>query len=297
MQRRHCICGDCGPVDLVGGSGSDFCIVGGGGSSSSDTNDDDNSTAKRRPKGSLDRIFVIVHHKEIGLKVDTAKLILAAFPFQCELVVGGIGPDHQTSMKKLLQSVEDPKKTSLLLFPDDTAKTLEEIVADEETRAAAGVSTINTPAHSSSSNNENDDNNGSHTKYDLIVLDGTWAQARKFHARYFPQHPRDGDASTAGAQPLRRVKLSEAAVGSLQEGSVETGHQLRRHDIPWRQVGTFEAVRLFLRDWSKEFPSDPRPRPETGRWLEPWEQIESYQRLANEAALRELGPPRVQARQ
>lgn len=252
MQRYHCICDDCGPVVDCSDDASH----------TPDILDHSNS-----PLGSLKRIFLVVHHKEIGLKVDTAKLILAAFPFQCELVVGGIGPEHQESMKKMLESIQDPKRTSLLLFPDETAETLEEIVTKQ--RRTASVAT------SIGESNSNDEEH----EYDLIVLDGTWAQARKFHSRYFP--PSDSSS-------LQRVKLSEASVELLHEGSTETGHQLRRHEIPWRQVGTFEAFRLFLRDWSREFPSfnhgDGKP--------EFWEQIESYQRIANEAAIRELGPPR-----
>ena len=237
MQRYHCICEDCGPVE------------------------DDRTNS---PLGGLKRIFLVVHHKEIGLKVDTAKLILAAFPFQCELVVGGIGPEHQLSMNKMLESVQDPNRTSLLLFPDETANTLEDIVMKQR-QACSRTESV--------PNNGNDEH-----EYDLIVLDGTWAQARKFHSRYFPLE----------SPTLQRVKLSEASVELLHGGSTDSGHQLRRHDIPWRQVGTFEAFRLFLRDWSREFPSN---TPKEGK-LEFWEQIESYQRIANEAALRELGPPR-----
>ena len=252
MQRYHCICEDCGPVADCSDEASD----------APDILDHSNS-----PLGSLKRIFLVVHHKEIGLKVDTAKLILAAFPFQCELVVGGIGPEHQESMKQMLESIQDSKRMSLLLFPDETAETLEEIVTKKRNTASAA-----TPICESDSNDEEHE-------YDLIVLDGTWAQARKFHSRYFP--PSDSPS-------LQRVKLSEASVELLHEGSTETGHQLRRHEIPWRQVGTFEAFRLFLRDWSREFPSQDRDN----RTPEFWQQIESYQRIANEAALRELGPPR-----
>ncbi len=249
MQRYHCICEDCGPVI--------------------DHNDDD-STQQDKSLGSLKRIFLVVHHKEIGLKVDTAKLILAAFPFQCELVVGGIGPDHQASMKKMMESIQDSKRTSLLLFPDETAETLEDIVMKK--RGAASIE---------SNNSGSGDFNDEEHEYDLIVLDGTWAQARKFHSRYFPL-----DSSMTSS--LQRVKLSDASVELLHQGSTESGHQLRRHEIPWRQVGTFEAFRLLLRDWSREFPSGNHgnEKPEF------WEQIEPYQRIANEAALRELGPPR-----
>jgi DTW domain-containing protein YfiP len=220
------------------------------------------------------------------MKVDTAKLILAAFPFQCELVVGGIGPEHQASMHQMLESIRDSKRTSLLLFPDETAKTLEDIVHQKKSTCstATEASLRDQPPERGNNNDSNKDNNDINNGYDLIVLDGTWAQARKFHSRYFP--PDDNNSS------LQRVKLSEASVELLHNGSIESGHQLRRHEIPWRQVGTFEAFRLFLRDWSREFPSHNNNNNENEGRLEFWEQIESYQRIANNAALKELGPPR-----
>jgi len=251
MQRKHCICNQCSSV-----VNDDGGLCGGNNESS----------------GSLKRIFLVMHHKEIGLKIDTAKLILAAFPFQCELVVGGIGPEHQGSMKEMLESIQDSKRTSLLLFPDESAITLKDIVrqnrgADNRTPEKGEESKLHRHVHEE-------------TTYDLIVLDGTWAQARKFHSRYF--------ASENLPQSLQLVQLSEASVELLQDGSTETGHQLRRHDIAWRQVGTFEAFRLFMRDWSREFPSNS----EGAEALEFWQQIESYQRISNDAALKELGPPR-----
>ena len=258
MQRYHCICEDCGPVVDC---------------SDNRVDKPDALDRSENPLGSLKRIFLVVHHKEIGLKVDTAKLILAAFPFQCELVVGGIGPEYQKSMKEMLESIQDSERTSLLLFPDETAETLEEIVAKKKR-----VPSANSSVQDSTCSDDDEREHDCEHQYDLIVLDGTWAQARKFHSRYF----------SVDSSSLQRVKLSEASVELLHEGSIESGHQLRRHEIPWRQVGTFEAFRLFLRDWSREFPSH---NLENGK-PEFWEQIESYQRISNEAALRELGPPR-----
>mmetsp|Transcript_3156 Transcript_3156/g.7063 ORF Transcript_3156/g.7063 Transcript_3156/m.7063 type:complete len:267 (+) Transcript_3156:352-1152(+) len=265
MQRKHCICGDCGPV-LYGNNNNNT-------SENTSTIVDRSNTHGGCPK----RIFLVVHHKEIGLKIDTAKLILAAFPSLCELVVGGIGPEHQPSMKKLLDSIEDPKRTSLLLFPDDAARTLGEIVNEKRISSSKNSKTRTPPEN-------DDDTDGTDNGYDLIVLDGTWAQARKFHSRYFPEEP---------SPSLQRVRLSEASVELLHGGSTETGHQLRRHEIPWRQVGTFEAFRLFLRDWAREFPSvETKDSENENRVLEFWEQIEGYQRISNDAALKELGPPR-----
>ena len=151
----------------------------------------------------------------------------------------------------------------------------------------------------------------------MIVLDGTWAQARKFHSRYFSSSVEDDENNNDGndnddnytlhhprrKKKLRHVKLSEESVQLLQDGSTQTGeHQLRRHEIPWRQVGTFEAFRLFLRDWSREFPNynnftnmkdnDDDDDDDDDNNVEAWEKIGSYQRIANDAARRELPPSR-----
>jgi DTW domain-containing protein YfiP len=212
MQQAHCICAQCPPVSSM------------------------------IPGDKVGRIFLVVHHKEIGMKIDTAKLILAAFPTQCRLVVGGIGPDYQESMKELQQAIQGDQ--CLVFFPDETAKTFSEI---KETTATTTA----------------------YKPWDVVVIDGTWAQARKLLTRYLPM---DGDGP-------RRVQLSEQAVAVLEKGG---GHQLRRHDIAWRQVGTFEATRLFLQDMLTK--DDTKM---------PWEQLQSYQEIANQAARRELGPPRT----
>ena len=220
MQRAHCICSQCPPVS-------------------------------KSLAPTLGRIFLLLHHKEIAMKVDTAKLILAAFPTQSRLVVGGIGSEYQDSMKEMTQAMKN--KNCLVLFPDETAQTFSEIVAD---------------------NSDHDDSEGQGT-WDVIVIDGTWSQARKLQARYIPSLQQGGP---------RRVQLSDGAVELLERGSVDAGHQLRRHSIAWRQVGTFEATRLFLRDclWEEDTKGEPV-----------WEQIQPYQDIANLAARRELGPPRT----
>ena len=124
------------------------------------------------------------------------------------------------------------------------------------------------------------DNSGG---WDIIVVDGTWAQARKLFSRYLPDEGEGGP---------RRVQLSDQALERLQSsteyGSRNPGYQLRRHSVAWRQIGTFEATRLFLRDLFTGVGSDV-PTGE-GRF---WDDIEAYQEIANQAARRELGPPRT----
>ena len=359
MQRAHCICSHCKPV--VSSSTTTISIGDHDHNSSNINNHINNhinnnnnnintnqttdgiggegSSSGRSSSSSstLRRIFLIMHHKEIGLKVDTAKLILASFPFQCELVIGGIGPEYQHSMKDLLESIDDPTITSLVLFPDESANTLNEIITMNDVVGSTNEDNKNNDDNNykSSSNGgrnlQNDKrqqivcddkenhNNNNNDCYDLIVLDGTWAQARKFHSRYFSSSVEDDENNNDDndnddnytlhhprrKKKLRHVKLSEESVQLLQDGSTQTGeHQLRRHEIPWRQVGTFEAFRLFLRDWSGEFPNynnstnmkdnddDDDDDDDDDNNVEAWEKIGSYQRIANDAARRELPPSR-----
>ena len=51
----------------------------------------------------VNRIFVLTHHKEIGMFVDTAKLIAMAYPQQTRLVVAGLPARYQAAMKELQQ--------------------------------------------------------------------------------------------------------------------------------------------------------------------------------------------------
>lgn len=183
------------------------------------------------------------HHKEIGLAVDTAKLILAAFPATARLVVGGIGPEFQPAMAEMLDAVSRAAADGaggrcLVLFPTEDARTFDEIKGDVAGSAneSRGDGTSDAEAGTAASANavESDAAKG----WDVVVVDGTWSQARKMHAKYFPQR-------SAGS--LYRVQLSEEAVRALDRGAdgrpdessrsentVTKGHQLRRHPIKVR---------------------------------------------------------------
>lgn len=272
MQRAHCICKNCPPLG-------------------------DNVLPQ------LNRIFLILHHKEVAMKVDTAKLIMAAFPYKCRLVVAGIAPEYQASMKELNEAMEisSSSKKCLVLFPDETAKSMHEILVQDYGQLLHysnhndndDSEEATSPSSGSRKNNNSNNNKNIYQPYDLIVLDGTWAQARKIHTKYILPAKQGGP---------RRVQLSESAVETLQEANDQSGHQLRRHTIAWRQVGTYEATRLFLKDLDDALPND-------NQWLSSsipattcseslstseavWKQIAKYQSIANEAARRELGPPR-----
>jgi DTW domain-containing protein YfiP len=228
MQRAHCICSKCPPVDYK-------------------NNNDNNKRTTIRITSSeqqqhLNRIFLLMHHKEIGLKVDTAKLILACFPHHCRLVVAGISGDYQDSMKELEMALQTRRDKCLVLFPDDTAETFQEILLDS--RNTSPATKKNGGVH-----HQNDGDSDNNNNWDIIVIDGTWTQARRMMSRYLPTEEDGGP---------RRVQLSAAAVATLDESSssiaspttittlstsrgsgMNAGHQLRRHAVTWRQVGTF----------------------------------------------------------
>ena len=210
------------------------------------------------------------HHKEICLVVDTAKLILSTFPKTTRLVVSGIGAEHQPSMAEMLESVKAAKNKDdkcLILFPTDDSFTFEEIKEDMRSKAAHDIHDIE-------------------EGWDVIVIDGTWSQARKMYTKYLKDY--------SGGY-LYRVQLSDTAVKALDDiGNSSTsddiigsknsgkGHQLRRHPIQWRAIATLEATRLLLDDMHAE-----------GQFAEASKAMSHYQNLGNNAARTQLGPPRI----
>jgi hypothetical protein len=134
----------------------------------------------------------------------------------------------------------------LVLFPTDDARTFEQIEAASETLSAE-------------------------KSWDLVVVDGTWSQARKLHSRYLQ--------NTAG-----HVQLSDSAVATLAQSASEEsreGHQMRRHPIKWKEVSTLEATRLFLGDMM------------TSSKERPWDMLALYQQKGDAAAIKQLGPHRM----
>lgn len=197
------------------------------------------------------RLFLLTHHKEICLTVDTAKLLLAAFPDKCRLVVGGIGPQHQDSMEELLDALQSER--TLVLFPGEDAHTYKALDWNRNTK------------------DEKEEEEKS--RWDLVVIDGTWTQARKLHSRYIPK------------TPCRHVQLSNRAIAQLekesskQEGRI-SGHQLRRHPIKWKEISTLEATRQLLQDVQGTHPTRDAP------WVKT---LAKYQQLADAAAKAQLG--------
>lgn len=234
LQKRHCVCGSCPPLE------------------------GDNATTTTSYGGieNVNRLFLLTHHKEICMVVDTAKIILSSFPNTSRLVVNGIGREFQPSMGEMLDVYNDAlsgRSKCLILFPTDDAKTFDDIVVDSSSAAAA----------------DGDPKKG----WDVIVIDGTWQQARKMHSKYFPADSKEG---------LHRVQLSSNVVELLgADDSDIKGHQLRRHPTKWREISTHEATRLLLRDMHSG-----------GQFDGQSDAMSHYQEILNAAARRQLGPPR-----
>mmetsp|Transcript_11516 Transcript_11516/g.21441 ORF Transcript_11516/g.21441 Transcript_11516/m.21441 type:complete len:182 (+) Transcript_11516:195-740(+) len=176
-------------------------------------------------------------------------------------------------MDAVSNAVEKKNNASkcLILFPTEDAKTFADITSaihDDESidEAEANI----------------DDG------WDVIVIDGTWVQARKMHAKYF--------AGFSGGS-LYRVQLNSDAVKVLDGNNVNVreecdgsggeyseeivrGHQLRRHPIKWREISTLEATRLLLEDMH------------TNVFHKLSKAMAKYHDIGNEHAIRQLGPLR-----
>lgn len=243
-----------------------------------------------RPPSLIRRIFLLMHHKEIGMAVDTAKLILAAYPDVSRLVVGGIPSPFQDSMKEMMDSISDVSSTpTLVLFPSDNAQTLDALFPEisGRTNGTAATSDKNVIVLSQE------------PLLDLIVIDGTWEQARRLYNRYIFN------------QPVANVQLSMESLQTLEEPAANlqhlnatstsenndisrqgSGKQLRRHPVPIREIATAHALDLLFHDFeslssfqeAETTLSLPRNRdPRFGHYLE----------LASAAAVRQLGPTRT----
>ena len=228
---------------------------------------------------------------------------MAAFPSTTRLVVSGIGREYQRNMGEMLNAISNAAANSiigndrssnagrskcLILFPTEDALTFDDIRKDISAKIiTAANNRLNDEDDVSAISYDNiDDERG----WDVVVIDGTWSQARKMHAKYLQEY-------SGGC--LYRVQLSNEAVKALDGGcSINNddvssddnngssnsigGHQLRRHPIKWREISTLEATRLLFNDMHTN-----------GQFDKQSQAMTYYQKIGNEAALRQLGPPRV----
>ena len=88
---------------------------------------DDSSILQRI---SIRQIYLLAHHKEIGLAVDTFKYIVVAYPNSCRLVVNGIDEKFKCRMKEMIESITRSPNKRIVLFPTGSAKTFGETRKD-----------------------------------------------------------------------------------------------------------------------------------------------------------------------
>ncbi|KAL7502197.1 hypothetical protein ACHAXN_000227, partial [Cyclotella atomus] len=179
LQKKHCICETCSDLGFIPG---------------------------------VNRLFVLTHHKEICLAVDTAKLIYSSFPKTVDLVISGIPREFQPLMGEMLDVVAAAKASTyqnvaegigtkcLILFPTEDAKTFEDIVNDID------VAIQDNDKASNQMQVPDGENEALDQGWNVIVIDGTWSQARKMHAKHFP------DESSG---MLFRVQLSNDDIQKL----------------------------------------------------------------------------------
>jgi len=215
-----------------------------------------------------------MHHKEVCLAVDTARLILSSFPDSSRLVVGGIGPKYQATMVEMMDAMKNGK--CLVLFPADGAVSFAELEQQtrDDNKNDEGPSTDATTPNNSDG-------------WDVIVIDGTWAQARKLYTRYMPLEQDGGPPRVQLSDDALKLlsNKSESSNGDdLTGGAQVSGHQLRRHPIQWKAISTLEATRLLMNDMAAYGDST--------RQSHPWNVLSSYQQIADAATRTQLGPHR-----
>lgn len=140
----------------------------------------------------------------------------------------------------------------LILFPTEDAATFEDIMIGIDAYVEERAFMTSTTQAKCEGNKELKQG------WNVVVIDGTWSQARKMHSKYFP------DESSG---MLYRVQLSSDAVQKLGDTSSDDssnnekqgckGLQLRRHPIKVRhilqvQFRSHGQIFLFLCDFSGE---------------------------------------------
>jgi DTW domain-containing protein YfiP len=227
---------------------------------------------------SIHRIYILTHYKEIGMMIDTMKLLLCAYPNHCQIVVGGISAQYQTSMQDMEELLKGSDQghhhgsnhnniQTLVLFPSSDAVTFPTYYYHHQQQQQ----------HNRSNSNNNTDNHTIHTptapghsstRYNIIVIDATWEQARRLYHRHIVQplskrtstYSRDNNNNNN--KSLVHIQLSESSLQSLLQqqsqyhqsdtttirSRIMMGQQLRPHPIAVREIATAHAVQLLLHD-------------------------------------------------
>jgi DTW domain-containing protein YfiP len=257
----------------------------------------------------IQQIYILAHYKEIGLMIDTMKLLLCAYPNKCQLVVGGISEQYQTSMRNMSTLIQEKENhnihnntKTLVLFPSTDAITFPTYYEQQRRQQHGNIDGYN----------NNSDNNTDHPPmYNIIVIDATWEQARRLYHRHIMQS--QTSSSPASNQSLVHIQLSETSLQSLHQrrgldgepqpdGTIQKimmGQQLRPHPLSVREIATAHAVQLLLRDMTITTTTttiDDGPPVREGHPDQPMslqlhhqqqqQQFDQYQQLAMDTALK-----------
>jgi hypothetical protein len=267
------------------------------------------------------RIFLLTHHKEIGMMMDTMKVILCAFPEVCRLVVAGIPGPYQDSMTELMTALSHHQKDdhqtdhddnhpswTLVLYPAEDAKTFstfwEEQQQQQQQQQQQKESTTTTTDVLLS-------------PIDIVVMDGTWEQTRRFYNRYIRSSSTTMPSSSSSKTSVQCIQLSSESLRSLQpqeefgEGKKSNvndntnnnhtnhphhphyGRQLRPHPIAIREIATAYALQLLLQDIVSVMGTTTTGTGAvgTGNCHSPPCTFYEYQQIATMAALRQQQQP------
>ena len=154
-------------------------------------------------------------------------------------------------------------ETTMVHFPAEGAQTFADLFPERKIESST-INFIKDPMPQS-------------PRFDLIVLDGTWEQARRLYKRYIP------------VAPAKRVQLPLESLSTFDLPNSSEGRQLRRHCVPVREIATAHALQLLLQDIVL---IETITASNSSARYDNYDQFSQYQKIANAAALAQLGPPR-----
>ena len=161
------------------------------------------------------RLWVVSHCKEVLRTTSTGKILLLAHP-RCTLLVGG-WPSHDARIAEVAA-----RESAVLLYPSEGALTPAELLGATHAAADAAAATA-TAAHAA-----DDDVAAARAEagvLDIILVDGTWNQARHLAQQKLPA-------------ALRRVAVS------MDERSI-FGSLVRRQGELRQQAGRVSTVEAY----------------------------------------------------
>lgn len=213
------------------------------------------------------RLWVVTHSKEVLRTTATGKLLLLAHP-QATLLVSGV-PEHDAELQRLCQ-----RETAVVLFPSSEACTPAELLEEARRRCSSGGGGgfSSSSGGGSSSGSNNGSNRGSSKKdgsglvpvLDVLVLDGTWNQARWLY-RTLPSNLRSVVVDCSNVRSLFGTKVRKQGAAREAAGRVSTLEAycflaLALGDAPEEVAKLGEYLETFVRSLPYQRP-DPSAQP------------------------------------